>query len=502
MSTEERSDKAVVPRVLAEDPQRPMAGWRWWGAIFFAALLGLVLFSGDRLKEPSQDTHFVYLANTYVSMLAAPLSEEAAARREGKVAFELDREPPHRNDWASYREITLRDGEVLKGNWVERRGQGPFLLLGREGEVREVERGEVVRGEEEQRYFVSFPPGPAWLMVPLAAIWGYGINDVWFTIFFGALNVVLIFILLERLAGGGVTGRTREENLWLTGLFGFGTVHLWSAILGQVWFTALIVGITFTVAYLICAIDARRPLLAGCFLAMAFATRTPLVVTAIFFFAFVFFPGGRWIGRGGLGREKVEWALKKLVLFCLPCLAVGLGLLWMNHLRFEDWSEFGHTLLAEGRIGRIQEFGLFHLHFLEQNLKAAFLLLPRIQGEYPYVIVSRHGMSLFLSTPAFLYLLWPRRSENSGEKFLHRLCWVTVTLVAVQHFLYQNTGYEQFGYRFSLDYTAYLIMLLALGRRPLTWVFKACVVAGVIVNGFGAITFKRMAQFYSHQFFV
>ncbi len=485
-----------MPGLLEPSGERSVAGWRVGAAVFAVALVVLAIFSGDHLRDQSTDIHFVYLANTYNSMIAASFSEEAAERREGKVAFELDRDPPHRNDWASYWELTLTDGEVVRGNWVERTGQGPFRLLG-EDAVMHLEARDVNRQASQQRYFVSFPPAPAWLMMPLAAVWGYDVNDVWFTLFFAALNLLLLFYLLERLAAGGLTDRTRKDNLWLTALFGFGSVHLWCAILGQVWFTALIMGVTCTLAYLHCAIDAKRPLLAGVFLALAFATRTPLVFTAIFFFAFVFFPGGRFLG---FEKDRLIWAAKKLALFCLPCLVVGLSLLWMNQVRFNDWSEFGHSLLAGGMIRRIQEYGLFHWHFLSKNLAAAFVLVPQFQAEYPYVVVSRHGMSLFLTTPALLYLLWPKPRRDHRERMLHWLCWLTVAVIGIQHLMYQNTGYEQFGFRFSLDFMPYLMVLLALGRRPITWVFKACILFGIAVNAFGAITFKRLPQFYSNHF--
>ncbi len=479
-----------MPRVLRPAGGREMADWRWLLGIFVVALAGFAAFSADHLGEPSADTHFVYLANTYNSMIAAPFSDDAAERREGKVAFELDRDPPHRNDWASYWDLELGDGESYRGNWQERVGSGPFLLLGTDTVVH-LERGDVE--SSQRRYFVSFPPAPSWLMMPLAAVSGYDVNDVWFTLFFAALNVLLLFFLLELLAVGGVTGRSRSDNLWLTALFGFGTVHLWSAIIGQVWFTALIVGITFTLAYIICAIDARRPLLAGIFLALAFATRTPLVFSALFFFAFVFFPGGKWIG---FEKNQLKWAARKLALFCAPCLIVGIGLLWMNYARFADFTEFGHSLLAGGMVAHIQEYGLFNWAFLSKNLSAAFTLLPGIQAEYPYVVISRHGMSLLVTTPALLYLLWPRERESGEERFLYRVFWATVAVIAIPGFFYQNTGFEQFGFRFSLDYTVYLIALLALGRRPLTWVFKALIIVGFVVNAFGAITFKRMPDFY------
>ena len=484
------------PTVLKPNPSRPMANWRWFIAVFAIALAALAMFSADHLLDQSTDPHFVYLANTYNSMLAAPFSDDAAERREDKHPFELDREPPHRNDWASWWEIETTDGEQLRGNWQDQVGHGPFRLLGEDAVVN-LERRDVQTSE--RRYFVSFPPAPAWLMMPLAAVEGYDVNDVWFTLLFAALSIMLMFLLLERLAAGGITDRSRHDNLWLTGLFGFGTVFLWCSILGQVWFTALVMGVVFTLLYLLCAIDARYPFAAGCFLALAFSTRTPLLFSAILFFAFVFFPGGRWLGTS---PKRLKWAGKKLFWFCLPCIVVGLSLLWMNHIRFNDFTEFGHTFLAGGMRGDIQQWGLFHFNFLSENLTAAFALVPAIQHEYPYIQVSRHGMSLFLTTPAFLYLLWPRDRQTDPQKFVYRLFWATVAVIAIPAFFYHNTGFEQFGFRFSLDYTPYLIVLLALGHRQINWLFKTAILAGFAVNAFGAVTFKRMPEFYFSDFFV
>jgi ABC-type Fe3+-siderophore transport system permease subunit len=79
---------------------------------------------------------------------------------------------------------------------------------------------------------------------------------------------------------------------------------------------------------------------------------------------------------------------------------------------------------------------------------------------------------------------------------LHRPLWATIAPVALLSLLYQNSGWVQFGYRFSLDYTVFLILLLALGGRPLGWRARALILAGIAVNAFGAITFGRMGQFY------
>lgn len=463
-------------------------------ALFFISALVFSLFAFDRVSKASTDPHFAYLAVTMNSMLAASFgNDEAKARRKDRVPFELEKRPPHGNDWASYDEITLKNGKVEKGTWFDKRRNGRFLLFNGNAIILGPEE---LRGSKtKQRFFMSFPPGPSLVMMPLASVFGYKTNDVVLTILFASFNVGFIFFFLMRLSNEGRTKRTRAENFWLTVLFGFGTAHLWLSVMGQVWFTALIMGATFTLLYLYFGLDAKRPFLAGIFAAMAFATRTPLLFGCLIFYIFVFFPEGKF------RRENWGEAIKKVTWFSIPCLVMGVFLLYANYLRFESATEFGHSYLAGGALDRIKNYGLFNFHFLSKNLAALFTLLPRFQPDAPFVIVSKHGMSLLFATPAFFYLLSRSSDENRNEVFLLRALWVTVLIIAIPHLLYQNTGFEQFSYRFSLDYTPYLILILAIGPAVFNRTFKVAVLFGVLVNAFGAIVFKRFSQFFSNSFF-
>lgn len=433
--------------------------------LFGIGLLVFGAFAGPRLKIHSQDNHFVYLADAFL---------------QGSV--ELVRRPHHQNDWASYEVLTLKGESAVKyGPEVS----GFFTRRpGKPNEFRTLQKQDLDipprdRGESTKRTFVSFPPMPALLMLPSVAVIGYGTNDVIFTVAFAALNVALVFGLLRLLRTRGHTQRTDGELLWLTVLFSFGTAHLWCSVLGQVWFTALVVGVTFQLGFVYFALDARRPLLAGLCLAAAFSTRATLVVAALFFYLQLFWPSD---GQRLPARDL--W--KRFALFSAPCLVAGLLLLWYNYARFSDPMEFGHTYLAGGTIPRIRDWGLFHPHFIERNLAAAFAVVPKVTDAAPYVKLSKHGMSLLLTTPALLWLL---RSRGTG-----RLGWqvgLTTLVVVVPILLYQNTGWEQFGFRFLLDFLPWLIVLLALGRFRLSGWFKAAVVVGILVNAVGAVTFQR-----------
>ncbi len=93
----------------------------------------------------------------------------------------------------------------------------------------------------------------------------------------------------------------------------------------------------------------------------------------------------------------------------------------------------------------------------------------------------------------YLWLVRPKRSSP-----LVRALLVSALLVALPTLFYQNTGWVQFGYRFSNDYAPLLFVALAIAGPPLRGSFMLASAFAVIVNFFGALTFGRPehAKFY------
>jgi hypothetical protein len=113
------------------------------------------------------------------------------------------------------------------------------------------------------------------------------------------------------------------------------------------------------------------------------------------------------------------------------------------------------------------------------------------------VKISQHGMSLFVTSPTLAYTVAPAEKSRLALPL-----WLTVLATALPSLLYQNSGYIQVGYRFSLDYMVFLIMLLAVGNRPLSRLFKGLVLLSIPINLFLAIIFDRDMQFtYDDSFF-
>jgi len=76
--------------------------------------------------------------------------------------------------------------------------------------------------------------------------------------------------------------------------------------------------------------------------------------------------------------------------------------------------------------------------------------------------------------------------------------YLSAGLIALLNLCYQNSGWIQFGYRFSLDYMPMLIVLLALGGRRFGPIFALVLAFAIAVNSFGAATFDRSWQFYDN----
>jgi hypothetical protein len=119
--------------------------------------------------------------------------------------------------------------------------------------------------------------------------------------------------------------------------------------------------------------------------------------------------------------------------------------------------------------------------------------LPWLSSDPPYVKISLHGLALWFTTPNLLWLLWPKRWDARMVGLAAAVC-----VVAGMNLLYQNSGWVQFGYRFSLDYMPFMFLLLALGARRFGPGFYLCMAFAICVNTFGALTFDRAHRYYDN----
>lgn len=415
-------DAAASPGSLLTRARAALLANRAPLAVAVLSTLILAGFSGRRFLHQSKAPHFVY---------------QAAAFLEGRLDLPVD--PPNQEDWAKIGD----------------------------------------------RVYVSFPAMPAAVMLPFVALFGYQFNDTSFTVFVAAIALALFFLVLRRMSRAQDSPRAEADNLVLTAVLGFGTLFFYCAIRGEVWFTAEVMGVGFTCLYLLAAHRASHPALAGVAWAAATLTRTPLLFSAAFFAAEVLWPKGTLSpaeAKEGLGAKAAK--LARFAAGAAPLAALHAA---FNYARFGSAAEFGHRFFWNNRVNAdIARWGLFSYQYLERNLHAAFTRLPTFNAHPLAVGYDPHGMSLLITTPLLVLLLWPRQKPR-----LHRALWLTVACTALPGLFYQNDGYMQFGFRFSLDYTPYLILLLALGGWGVRGkAFGALALAGLAVNTWGALAFR------------
>ena len=418
-------------------------------AVFLIVLVALTFFSSQRFLRQSAAPHFVYQAQAWL---------------EGRT--DIDPEVlPNYEDWACVREV---GGEKVRCT------------------------GRLQPGD---KWYVSFPPFPAVVMLPFVAVNGYQLNDTSFTVFIGALAAALFVSLLRRLSAMRELERTQGEAVALGLYLAFGTVFFYCAIRGEVWFTAQVMGVALTMLYLLNAVGARRPVLAGLFFAMATLTRAPLMFAGLFFVLEVLCPGPTGADRIAQLKalpSRASEVLRKIGLFAAGAFPLAALAAWYNHLRFGSLGEFGHRFFYNNRVNvDIDRWGLFNLHYLQRNIEAAFLKLPRIQLDPFQISYDPHGLSLLLTLPVLVFLVWPR-----GQRRLTLPLWLTVAVTALPGLFYQNTGYMQFGFRFSLDYTPYLLLLFAATgwRLKSRWVVPVMAL-GFLVNFWGAVAFRGYTEY-------
>lgn len=397
-------------------------------------------------------------ATTFVFLLTAP----AAVLRE-HTAY---------NHFALLAEAWL-DGRLdLGGAPPEYTGANDFAVY-----------GDPAAGE---RVFVSFPPLPAVILLPFVALAGSAeaTRDGLVFVLLGGVAPAALFLALERLRDLGRSRRTERENAALSVLFALGTVYWSTAVQGTVWFAAHVVGAACCAAYVGCALGARQPLAAGVALALGIATRTPLLFAAPFFVVEAIVAARREGAIAALGPLA-----RRLATFAAPIAVVLLLLAWHNAARFDDPLEFGHRHLAVVWQDRIQRWGLFSPHYLGRNLAVALAGVPfwGPPGEPPRI--GGHGLALWITSPFLLALVAARPRPAARGTFAALAA--TAGLVALPALLYQNTGWLQFGYRFSNDVAPMLFVLLAMARPRLGPCFVGAAAAAVLVNGFGAVSFQR-----------
>ena len=315
-------------------------------------------------------------------------------------------------------------------------------------------------------YYVVYPPMPAVLLTPFVAVFGIDFDQGLLSIILASLCIALTWFMLKK------TGTNGSKALWLATLFGFGTCFWFISSVGSAWYIEHVTAVFFLTSAIILSLYKKSPVLVGLLLGFAFLSRLPVILCFPFFLLLIY-------------QQQIAWKprLKQVAWF-----ALGLGIVvavyeLYNFSRWGVFSDLGYTLIPGLAEDPYYTNGIFSLSYVPRHVYAIFFQGPILLNNFPYFQPSWMGLGLLFTTPAFIYVFKGSWNHLSKYAALAVLC---VLPVLVTH---GTVGFTQFGYRFSLDFTPFLMLLAAKGMREnLGLAEKILIILSILVNLWGVVS--------------
>ena len=300
----------------------------------------------------------------------------------------------------------------------------------------------------EGDWYVSFPPVPALVQLPLTLLFGRQTPD-------GLL--VKLYVAGAFLALYDYFRRAKRQRPWSAAawalFFVFGSNMVSVSLDGGVWYQAQ----TLNFLLLACAVAAMarmRPTLSCALYALAVGCRP---FTALF---------GPVLLMMYLARRRPRARLFPGILVGL-CIAACYAA--YNYARFGNPFEFGHNYLPE--FTRAQS-GQFSISYVAGNIRTFVFGLPFSLQNGQWTL-NRFGFSMFLCNPA-LWMMFVWLAARARRRRLRPQAALCAALMLAHFFcllLHKSFGGFQFGARYTLELIPYALGVLhfAPRRAPRAW---------------------------------
>jgi hypothetical protein len=357
------------------------------------------------------------------------------------------------------------------------------------------------------RGLIPFPPLPALVLLPFVAAWGLAADGQMIFAIIGAIDVGIAWWALGRLP------IRRSVRLATTIFFGFGTVFWYASQIGTTWYEAHVVAVGLALLAVGLAIGADpdaaideddlpddpskarpsgrraglgrlingRQFLAGFLFGLACAGRLTMIFAAPFFI--LVGGGGTWLRRGWSAALGAAVPITALLVYNI----VSTGHIFNPAYDYLYHLEAGfYTALNYN-----PAWGIEDPRYLMQNIGIMLFSTPAIAPDVvpsalgggealcthagavrtlfdaacPIALPRDIGMSVILTSPA--YLLIAGVARRYGRSRLVSGAFVAVAIVAIVNVMHFSQGWVQFGYRFSLDFLPWALVLIAIGLERL-----------------------------------
>lgn len=261
---------------------------------------------------------------------------------------------------------------------------------------------------------------------------------------------------------------------WLATFTALGSLLLYVSVFGDIYYLAQVESFLALSAFLIEWAGPRRPVVLGALLALSFLARATTGLAAIpFGLVLVLARGGR---------------LRRALGFAAPLAVALVVYAAYNWARFGSPTETGYgiSLLTDPALEARRAIGVFSIQHVGENLRLALLMGFVLSTSIPFLVASPYGLSMLLVSPALL------TAVRAGLAPAARVLWAAAALVAVPVFLYYGGGFVQYGFRYSLDFTPFVVALMALGaRRGFGRLDRALIVLSILSVTYGVVWHVR-----------
>lgn len=329
------------------------------------------------------------------------------------------------------------------------------------------------------QYFISFPPFPAVLMVPLVLVFGAQTPS---------LLVVFIYYLASYAVGYALSrrfGYSDAVSACLSAFLVLGCNMLEVTHYGGVWNMAQALGFLLTLlAFYFITSPKRRDWFASLVcIALAVGCRP---------FQAVYAPVLLYMlhKRAGVPKKDVWAGIKAMLPFLAIPAAIAVAYGVYNYIRFGNILEFGHNYLPEF----VQaQSGQFSLSYVGANL-SNILRLPYLEnGRLLFPIFS--GFAFFIANP--IYLVWGYKSLAAAVR--RRITWQEGLLFIAffVHFflllMHKSFGGWQFGTRYLCDLIPAMYFFILSGKDKVGIGMGAVMIFAVAFNIYGAVVFHYLS---------
>ncbi|MCL2564036.1 MAG: hypothetical protein FWE08_08400 [Oscillospiraceae bacterium] len=337
----------------------------------------------------------------------------------------------------------------------------------------------------EGRNYISFPPFPSVVLLPLVTLFGDTTPDHWVALVFALVSLVFAYKL------GELVLKDKKYAMFFSLFLILGTNYLHLSLWGAVWYLAQNMAFAFTLmAFYFALTDSKRhailSLLALC-AAMGCRPFNAIYLPLVLYLLYQ---------REGLSFFRFS---RRLILYAVPAIVLGAFYMWLNYARFGSVFEFGHNYLPEF----VRDYhGQFHPSRILENFRMMFLELDityGIRNGFPF-----HGpgtsFAFWLASPMVIsyvvYLVIRYRSKPKGERDV--TIWLIPLLVCLHlfAFLFHRTlGGRQYGSRYAADslpaiYLGLLFILSKLRLTNRTYLMNSVpMMFGLLTNFYGTIIF-------------